>query len=60
MALIASVKLESPFNKSAEKMLIYIKDSLIYYTQWSHIQFETQVDQVDVTTCKEMYSKKMC
>ena len=33
---LACVKLESPFNKSAEKMLIYMKDSLIYYTQWSH------------------------
>ena len=31
---LACVKLESPFNKSAEKMLIYMKDSLIYYTQW--------------------------
>ena len=34
--VLACVKLESPFNKSAEKMLIYMKDSLIYYTQWSH------------------------
>ena len=25
-----------------------------------HIEFETLVDQVDVTTCKEMYSKKTC
>ena len=33
---LACVKLESPFNKSAEKMLIYMKDSLIYYTKWSH------------------------
>ena len=30
------VKLESLFNKSAEKMMIYMKDSLIYYTQGSH------------------------
>ena len=30
VALLASVKLESPFNKSTEKMLIYMKDSLIY------------------------------
>ena len=27
---LACVKLESRFNKSAEKMLIYMKDSLIY------------------------------
>ena len=42
---LACVKLESPFNKSAEKMLIYttILDG--------HIEFGTLVDQVDVTTC---------
>ena len=33
---LACVKLESPFNKSAEKMLIYKKDSLIYHTPWPH------------------------
>ena len=38
---LACVKLESPFSKSAEKMLIYMKDSLIYYTQWSHWVWNT-------------------
>ena len=38
---LAFVKLESPFNKSAEKMLIYKKDSLIYYTQLSHRVWNT-------------------
>ena len=38
---LACVKLESPFNKSAEKVLIYKKDSLIYYTQWSHRVWNT-------------------
>ena len=33
---LACVTLESQFNKSTEKMLIYKKDSLLYYTQWSH------------------------
>ena len=33
---LACVKLESLFNKSAEKMLIYKKDSLISYTLWWH------------------------
>ena len=56
---LACVKLESPFNKSAEKILIYMKDSLITILN-GHIEFETLVDQVDVTTCKEIYSKKTC
>ena len=38
---LACVTLESQFNKSAEKMLIYKKDSLIYYTQWSHRAWNT-------------------
>ena len=38
---LACVKLESLFNKSAEKMLIYKKDSLIYYSQWSHRVWNT-------------------
>ena len=38
---LACVKLESPFNKSAEKKLIYMKDSLIFYTQWSHRVWNT-------------------
>ena len=38
---LACVKLESPFNNSAEKMLIYKKDSLIYYTQRSHSVWNT-------------------
>ena len=33
---LACVTLESQFNKSAEKMLINKRDSLLYYTQWSH------------------------
>ena len=38
---LACVKLESPFNKSAEKILIYKKDSLIYYTHWSNRVWNT-------------------
>ena len=38
---LACVTLESQFNKSAEKMLIYKKDSLLYYTQWSHRVWNT-------------------
>ena len=38
---LACVTLESQFIKSAEKMLIYKKDSLIYYTQWSHRVWNT-------------------
>ena len=38
---LACVKLESPFNKRAEKMLIYKKDSLIYHTRWSHRVWNT-------------------
>ena len=38
---LASVTLESQCNKSAEKMLIYKKDSLLYYTQWSHRVWNT-------------------
>ena len=38
---LACLKLESLFNKSAEKMLIYKKGSLIYCTQWSHRVWNT-------------------
>ena len=41
-------------------MLIYMKDSLKYSILNGHIEFEILVDQVDVPTCKEMYSKKTC
>ena len=34
---LACVKLESPFNKSAEKMLIYLKNSLINYSVYSMV-----------------------
>ena len=38
---LACVTQESQFNKRAEKMLIYKKDSLLYYTQWSHRVWNT-------------------
>ena len=38
---LTCVTLESQFNKSAEKMLMYKKDSLLYYTQWSHRVWNT-------------------
>ena len=40
---LACVKLESPFNKSAEKMLIYKKDSLIYYIPITDMTLELSV-----------------
>ena len=41
VGFLACVTLESQFNKSAEKMLIYKKDSLLYFTQWSHRVWNT-------------------